>query len=100
MKLLTKAIIKKAPALYSQDGKDPKDVNIVAKFFTPWGKWSWFMTELDPETGDAFGFVDGQFPEIELGYFNINELAKIRGQFGLGVERDISFTGTLAEVMA
>ena len=97
MKLLTKEILKKVPALYAMDGKKPEDVPVIAKFFTPWADWTWFMTEYDPESGNAFGYVKGNYPE--MGYFNIPELIAIRGPAGLGIERDINFKGTLADVM-
>lgn len=57
------------------------------KLFNPSGSWTWYLTEYDPETGECFGLVDGF--EEELGYFNLNEIAAIRGQFGLPVERDL-----------
>ena len=49
----------------------------------------------DPETGKCFGLVDGF--EVEFGYFNINEIKKIKGKFGLPVERDQWFDATSAE---
>jgi hypothetical protein len=85
MKLLTKALAKKIPALYAQDGKGDQAI-AYAKFFTPDANFTWFVTELDQETGECFGLVDGL--ERELGYFTIGELEKIRGRFGLPVERD------------
>lgn len=45
MKLLTKELRAKFPPLYTNENKDPKDVPVVAKFFTPWSNWSWFATE-------------------------------------------------------
>ena len=96
MKLLTKEILKKAPALYAQDGKKPDEIQVVAKFFTPWTNWTWFMVEYDPKSGDAYGYVVGQ--HAEMGYFNINELEKIQGPVGLKIERDRNFSATLAEV--
>jgi hypothetical protein len=85
MKLITKALAKKVPALYAQDGKGTEATAYI-KLFTPDANWTWFITEMDPETGDCFGLVVGM--ERELGYFNLNEIAKIRGRFGLPVERD------------
>ena len=96
MKLLTKALEKKLPALYAQDGKGDKALAYV-KFFTPWTNWTWYVTEYDPETGDCFGLVEGH--ETELGYFNLKELQAIQGPFGLKIERDILFeTTTLGEI--
>ena len=89
-KMLTEAILKKVPALYSQDGKG-MDAIAYAKFFNPCGSQSWFMSEYDPETGLAFGYVTGT-PFPELGYFSLDELAEIRLPMGLYIERDIHFT--------
>ncbi len=85
MKLITKALAKKTPALYAQDGKGQEAIAYV-KLFTPDAQFTRYVTEMDPETGDCFGLVVGM--ERELGYFNLNEIAKIRGRFGLPVERD------------
>ena len=102
MKLITKAIQRAAPALYATSEKDSADVRIVAKFFNPCGRSTWYMTEYDPETGRAFGFVRGEFGRTcdELGYFDISVLESLRLPFGLGIERDLHFgRHALAEVM-
>lgn len=52
--------------------------------------WTWFVSEYDPETHECFGLVKGF--EEELGYFNMDELIQIRGQFGLPLERDLHWT--------
>lgn len=105
MMLMTKEIEATLPALYSQDGKDPKDVQVVVKFFDPTGSWSWYATEGNKtEDGDweFFGYVKGF--EGELGYFTLNELIHAKdgmtGLRALPIERDRHFKGTLAEVMA
>lgn len=99
MKLLTKEILDAAPALGATTGNPSSiDAKIIAKFFTPWSSWTWYMTELDPETKEAFGLVVGH--EIELGYFNIDELESIKGPGGITIERDLYFgEHTLAEMM-
>jgi len=96
MKFITKEILKKIPPLYAQEKKGD-DAIVYVKWFTPWSNWTWFATELNPEDGTAFGLVKGF--EDELGYFNINELQKVTGPYGLKVERDMYFTPkTLREV--
>jgi hypothetical protein len=98
MKLLTKELETKFPAIYTNEEKDPKDVLVIAKFFCPWSNWTWYATEYDQETGRFFGYVRGDFDE--LGYFSLEELESIRGPFSLGIERDLYFgVHTLAEVM-
>ena len=91
MKLITKTIAKKIPPLYAQDGKG-NDATAYVKLFTPDSNWTWYITEMNPETGECFGLVEGL--ERELGYFSLPELESIRGPFGLAVERDIFFEPT------
>jgi hypothetical protein len=85
MKLITKAQAKKVPALYAQDGQGMEAIAFI-KLFTPWTSWTWYVTEMDPETGECFGLVDGL--ERELGYFHLEELESITGPAGLKIERD------------
>jgi len=87
--LLTQGAEKSLPALYSQDSKGD-DAICYVKFFL--ANYTWYATEYDPETGNFFGLVDGDF--VELGYFNLQELQalKVRGMFA--VERDIHWKPT------
>jgi len=100
MKLLTAEIIKKLPKLGAMDGKDPKDVPIIVKFFSPYSGWTWFATEGEQrEDGDweFFGLVRGF--ESELGYFCLSELDVQKAGVPL-VERDLYFGNhTLADAM-
>ncbi|MHC5095609.1 MAG: DUF2958 domain-containing protein [Planctomycetota bacterium] len=92
MKLMTKEIEKKIPALYATDGQDVKDVAV--KFFTPWANGTWYAVEGEKlENGDweFFGMVDLQ--EKEFGYFLLSQLEAIAGPFGLKIERDRHFEG-------
>lgn len=79
------------PALYStepQEGEEESpDPQVHAKFFTPDGQWTWYVTEYRPEEGLCFGLVNGWEPE--LGYFTLAELRSIRGSLGLRIERDL-----------
>jgi len=103
MKLITKEIEKRAPRLYANEFREPKDIQVVAKLFTPDSSLTWYMTEYDPAGRLAFGYTrNDAAPECaELGYFSITELEAVRGKFGLPVERDLHFgPATLAEVMS
>ena len=105
---MTKHLLKKLPALYSQE--DNPDPMVVCKFFTPDAGWTWYAIEgspvdehgyydTDKEKVDFvfFGLVSGL--EVELGYFSLSELKSVRGKFGLPVERDLYFQPTrLSEV--
>ena len=103
MKLLTKALVRKLPVLYSQE--DNPDPMVVCKFFTPDAGWTWYAIEGSPVDENGyydtdkekvdfvfFGLVAGL--EVELGYFSLSELKSIRGKYGLPVERDLSFEPT------
>jgi hypothetical protein len=62
-----------------------------AKLFTPDAQCTWLLTELDPDGGLAFGLCDLGMGEPELGYVSLLELAAVRGELGLPVERDLHF---------
>ena len=62
MKLLTKELEKKLPALYAQDGKG-KDAVAYAKFFHPFSNWTWYATEFDG-ADLFFGLVQGHVEEL------------------------------------
>lgn len=94
MKLFTKEILKNMPGLRETDGK--KDTRVQVKLFNPVGAGTWYITEYDPETKDAFGFANLGDPQCaELGYIPIQELEEYRGPLGLGIERDIHFGNPL-----
>jgi Protein of unknown function (DUF2958) len=63
----------------------------VVKFFNPLGEGVWLATELDADGDTLFGVADLGDPE--LGSFSLEELASIILPFGMGIERDILFTG-------
>ena len=111
MKLLTKAIERRLPPLYSQENK--VDPMVHAKFFAPDSGWTWFVTEGSEEPNAPlvgtvkkfrcdvrfFGFVISN--EKEWGYFMLSGLmAYHSSRFGLGIERDMYFKpGRFSEVM-
>jgi hypothetical protein len=92
MKLITKEILRKLPALNATEHIPEGDKVAVVKFFTPWSNWTWYGVEGHvQEDGEImfFGRVEGH--ETELGYFSLRELESIRGPFGLKIERDMHF---------
>ena len=106
MILLTKAIRKTMPKMYSTEKLDDNEKVIRVKFFDPSSQWTWYAIEGEPVLDDNgvevdyrfFGYVIGH--EKEFGYFSLNELKSIKNRFGLCIERD-SHLGkcTLEEVM-
>jgi len=86
MKLLTKEIKKRLPALGSTANE--KDPMVQVKFFTPDSNWTWYGIEFDSED-IFFGYVKGL--ENELGTFSLRELKELKGPLGLSIERDRYF---------
>jgi len=90
MKLMTKELEARFKEVGSQE--DTKDPIIIAKYFNPSGAGTWYATEYSPEERLFFGYVSifGDLND-EWGYFSLNELESFKGQFGLGIERDLYF---------
>lgn len=90
MKLITKSLEKKLPRL--RETENQTDPMIIIKLFGG-SSFTWYLTEYEPDTKMAFGYVDlGDPDNAELGYFSITELESLRfPPFGLGVERDLWF---------
>ena len=90
MKLLPAALEAQLPPLYSQEAV--ADPPVLAKYFTPWGGWTWYVLEAGRAEGDVtfFGLVDGM--EEELGYFTLSDLESVRGPGGLRIERDLHWS--------
>jgi hypothetical protein len=88
--LIPETIAAKIPPLCSTEVKT--EAIVWLKWFTPDSSWTWYITEYDPQYRICFGLVEGQ--EIELGYFSLDEIEKIRGPMGLPVERDLYFEPT------
>lgn len=63
----------------------------VVKFFNPFGAGVWLATELDEDGDIMFGLADLGSPE--LGSWSLEELSSVRLPFGMGIERDLLFTG-------
>lgn len=100
--MITKAIEKLIPGLYANENKKPSDIKVPVKFFNPCGKQTWYITEANLETGEAFGWCDlGPDFDAELGYVDLNELFGIKLRFGLKIERDMHWNPNtrLSDVM-
>ena len=97
--LMTKKLADTIPTIYANEKVADYDTVLAhAKLFSPYSNWTWFITEMDPETGQCFGLVEGF--ERELGYFDLTELAEAT-VFGdvPAVERDLYWKPrTLGEI--
>ena len=87
MELLTDELKKQAEDQYPK-GSD-FDQDIVAKFFTPWAPWTWYLMNKKPGEDYCWGIVEGH--AIEAGSFTLSELEEIAGPYGLEIQRDLSF---------
>lgn len=98
-KWITKEIAAALPRIGTTSELPAEQVKVALKLFNPTGIGTWYITEANFETGEAFGYCD--LGEPELGYVDLNELRAFVGRFGLPIERDEHFgMPTLAEVMA
>ena len=100
MQLLTDAIKKILPPLYSTENVHPDEKEIIVRFFNPLGNQSWKIAEGGPtvdeegnptEDGDwlLFGKCDLGFDMAEWGYVSLSELEALDVGLGMGIERDI-----------
>ena len=97
--LMTEKLADTIPAIGATDNAcDYDQVEARAKLFSPFSNWTWFITEMDRETGQCFGLVEGL--ETELGYFDLTELAETTVLGGVpAVERDLYWQPmTLGEI--
>ena len=80
-----KADLAKVPALYEQDGKG-KDAIVHIHYFV--GSADWYITEINPETYEAFGWAEILPGGGELGYIDLGELEAVKAHGFMVVERD------------
>lgn len=77
--LMTDEMLERIPELYAQEDVPLADKEVHAAYIIPFrSNWTWYMTEYDRESGDAFGLVLGIEPE--WGYFNLEELKELNAQ--------------------
>jgi len=87
-KLMTAELRRRIPPLRGQESQG-NEAMVYAKFFTPMGPFTWYVTEFDGDD-TFFGLVD--CVEREWGYFSLQELSELRHTLGQAwipaVERD------------
>jgi hypothetical protein len=97
MMLMTQAIRKALPPLYTNEKKEEKDTPVLLKIFNPYGRGTWYITEFD---GDDTMYGLCCIHEAELGYVSLKELDSLKikiGRFEFPLERDLHWHGTLAD---
>ncbi|MFQ7190091.1 MAG: DUF2958 domain-containing protein [Collinsella sp.] len=86
--LMPKGVAATVPPLYATE--EDGDPVVRVRLFSCVNGWTWYVTEYDPATGEAFGLVEG-FAN-EWGYFSIREMEAANRSHGLNVvERDLLF---------
>ncbi len=74
--LMNEEILENVPKLGETEEISAADKTVHAAYIIPFrSNWTWYLTEYDPETEDAYGLVAGLEPE--WGYFNLKELREI-----------------------
>lgn len=99
MKLLTQQLRAQLPPLRSTSNKESSEIKCLAKFFSPYSNWRWYVTEGEPVLNDQNEEIDFMFYglvigfEQEWGYFSLLELATAKYN-GIvpAVERDLYWT--------
>ena len=77
--LMTDEMLERVPELYAQENVSLADKEVHAAYIIPFrSNWTWYMTEYDRESGEAFGLVVGIEPE--WGYFNLEELKELNAE--------------------
>lgn len=86
--LMPEEVAATVPPLYATE--EERDPVARVRLFSRVSGWTWYVTEYDPATGEAFGLVEG-FAD-EWGYFSIPEFEALNRAKGFGViERDEHF---------
>lgn len=77
--LMPQEILERVPELYGQEEIALADKEVFAAYVILFrSDWTWYLTEYDPKTHNAFGLVVGDYPE--WGYFNLDELKQLGAQ--------------------
>jgi hypothetical protein len=76
--------------LYSQE-KANENPMILAKLFNSMGSGTWWLSEYNPETHIAFGYVTGMDYD-EWGYVSLDEMEEVRILGRCPIEVDLQFT--------
>ncbi|HUY98602.1 MAG TPA: DUF2958 domain-containing protein [Verrucomicrobiae bacterium] len=95
-----KAVAARIPRLYGTEDVSLADKVIHLHYFSP--SCDWWIAELDPETGEAFGFacLNGDRAMAEWGYVSLPELEAVNirrplfagASYDIVVERDRGWT--------
>jgi len=97
MKLITADIQKKLERNHAKASETGESVPIVLKLFGG-SNCTWLITEIEPNNDTMWGLCDIGHGFCEFGTVSLSELKTTRfPPFGLGVERDMYFSGGSVE---
>jgi hypothetical protein len=97
MKLITADIQKKLEKNYKQTCETGESGDVVLKLFGG-GSMTWLITEIEPDNDIMWGLCDIGMQCCEYGTVSLSELQSVKfPPFGLGVERDMYFSGGSVE---
>jgi hypothetical protein len=85
---ITKSMISSIPPLYATEHIPAAQKMIYAHYFI--ASCDWYVAELDPSTGDAFGYAD--LGCGEWGSFNLVELESLLVHKFMVIDRELDFT--------
>jgi hypothetical protein len=71
-------------------GSDLKKQRVICKVFDPYGSFSWYILNQDPEDPDYLWAIVKGF-EVEAGSVSKKELEASNTKFGLPLDRDLYF---------
>lgn len=85
---LPDSVARTIPAINATEGQ-MEDAIARVHYFS--GGSDWFVTEYDPETGEAYGWAELVSGGGEFGYLHLPELARVRVFGILPVDRDLDW---------
>ena len=94
MEIIPQEVKQQIPKLYETEEQN----NPIAYVKLFLDAWTWYITEMSIDNNICFGYVISPFG-AELGYFSLEEIKGIKGNLGIGVERDLSFKPTRLSVI-
>lgn len=77
------------------------DFRPLVKLFNPSGAFTWLIVAIEPDRPSiGYGIADAGMGHPEIGSFDLDEIAGLRGRYGLPMERDLHFEShdTLAAI--
>ncbi|MFA6144165.1 MAG: hypothetical protein WCW84_05100 [Sulfurimonas sp.] len=72
---MTEELQKTLPKLYDTENTRTSKTIVHLRYYEINSGWEWFLTEYEPDTKTAFGYVKGF--EKEWGYFSLEEMEQI-----------------------